>query len=727
MIKLIINGRKIEAEAGSMVLEAALGAGIYIPNLCYHPDLAPIGACRLCIVQIEGMKDIPTACTTQIKEGMLVHTDTPRIQELRKNIMWLILSEHPIDLNKSSQLQKVAEWIGIKQVLAGYTPHTKNIPKILDDPLFTRDIDRCILCGRCVRICQEVRKTGVLGFINRGVNTIIGTNYGLPLKDSACKFCEACVEVCPSGALVDKEKFEERDREKVLLPCTNTCPARIDVARYVQLIAQGRYQDALEVIREKVPFPKVLGYVCDHPCEEECRRSQVNPVRSKTPQASTDVPLAGRTSNGVNDAIAIRALKKFAAEQDSGRWRSKLTIASDTGKKVAIVGSGPAGLTAAWFLKKSGHSVTVFEALPKAGGMMKIGIPEYRLPRDVLNQEIKDIESIGVKIKTNTKIESLDELFDQGFQAVFLAVGATEGIAMEIPGEDDPRVLDGISVLKAIAFKNQVDISAEVAVVGGGNVAIDVARSALRVGAKKVTLLYRRTQEEMPASKEEVEAALKEGVKISFLVAPQRVLPTTTKLKIECIRMQLGEPDSSGRRRPIPIEGSEFMVKVDRLIVAIGQKPRVPKEYASLMNKKGGIEADTETMSCSRNGVFAGGDVVSGPASVIKAIQAGRKAAISIDKYLGGKGQIEQKFVPEEPETPCLGREEGFAYKQRVEIPTLAVKKRLSGFCEVERCLDEKKAVAEAERCLRCQLRLKISQAPLPPKKGLNRMFEVVK
>ena len=690
MIKLIVNAKEIEAEAGNTVLEAALKAGIYIPNLCYHPDLSPIGACRLCIVQIEGLKDIPTACTTQIKEGMIVHTDTPRIQELRKNIMWLILSEHPIDLNKSSQLQKVAEWIGIKQVLAGYTPHTKNIPKILDDPLFTRDIDRCILCGRCVRICQEVRKTGVLGFINRGVNTIIGTNYGLPLKDSACKFCEACVEVCPSGALVDKEEFQEEAREKVLLPCTNTCPARIDVARYVQLIAQGRYQDALEVIREKVPFPKVLGYVCDHPCEEECRRSQVN------------------------EPIAIRALKRFAAEQDSGRWRSKLTIAPDTGKKVAIVGSGPAGLTAAWFLKKLGHSVTVFEALLEPGGMMRIGIPEYRLPRDVLNQEIKDIESIGVKIKTNTKIESLDELFNQGFQAVFLAVGATEGIKMGILGEDDPRVLDGISVLKAIAFKNTVDISGEVAVVGGGNVAIDVARSALRVGAKKVTLLYRRTQEEMPASKEEVEEALKEGVKISFLVAPQRVLPTTTKLKIECIRMQLGESDSSGRRRPIPIEGSEFMVKVDRLIVAIGQKPRVPKEYASLMNKKGGIEADTETMSCSRNGVFAGGDVVSGPASVIEAIQAGRKAAISIDKYLGGRGQIEEKFVPEEPETPCLGREEGFAYKQRVEIPTLAVKKRLSGFCEVERCLDEKKAVAEAERCLRCQLRLKISQAPLP-------------
>lgn len=691
MIKLIINGRKIEAEAGNTVLEAALRAGIYIPNLCYHPDLPPIGACRLCIVEIEGMEDIPTACTTPIKDGMIVHTDTPRIQELRKNIMWLILSEHPLDLDKSSQLKKVAEYIGVKQILAGYTPRTKNIPVISDDPLFIRDIERCILCGRCVRMCQEVRKIGALGFINRGINTIVGTNYGLPLKDAACKFCAACVEVCPSGALVDKEKFEEKDREKVLLPCTNTCPAGIDAARYVRLIAEGRFQDALEVVRERVPFPKVLGYVCDHPCEEVCRRSQVN------------------------EPIAIRALKRFVAELDSGRWRSKITLAPQTGKQVAIVGSGPAGLTAAWFLKKSGHSVTVFETLVEPGGMMRIGIPEYRLPRDVLNQEIKDIENIGVKIKTSTKIESLDELFNQGFAAVFLALGATKGLKMGIAGEDEPRVLDGISVLKAINFKNKVDISGEVAVVGGGNVAIDVARSALRVGAKKVTILYRRTQEEMPASKEEVEGALKEGVKISFLVAPQRLLRATNKLKIECIRMQLGEPDSSGRRRPIPIEGSEFTVKADRLIVAIGQKSAVPKECASLMNKKGGIEADAETMSCSRKGVFAGGDLVSGSASVIEAIQAGRKAAISIDKYLGGKGQIEQEFVPEEQGARCLGREEGFAYKQRVEIATLTVKKRLSGFCEVERCLDEKKAVAEAGRCLRCQLRLKISQAPLPP------------
>ena len=536
-----------------------------------------------------------------------------------------------------------------------------------------------------------VRGVGTIGFVSRGTTAIVGTSYDLPMKDAGCKFCGACVEVCPSGALFDKEEFEEKDREKILLPCKNSCPAGIDIPRYVRLIAERRFQDALEVIREKVPFPNVLGCVCDHPCEEACRRGEVN------------------------EPIAIRALKRFVAEQDSGRWRTKITVAPETGKKVAIVGSGPAGLTAAWFLRKLGHSVTVFEALPKAGGMMRIGIPKYRLPRDLLDREIEDIENIGVKIKTNAKIESLDELFSQGFNAIYLALGATQGIKMGIPGEDNPQVLDGISVLRSINLGEKVDITGDVAVVGGGNVAIDVARCALRVGAEKVTILYRRTQREMPAYSEEVEEALKEGVRFSFLVTPQKVSPEGKKLKVECIRMKLGEPDASGRRRPIPIEGSEFTVEVDRLITAIGQRSEVPERFGLATDRRGHIQVDEETLSCSREGVFAGGDVVSGPASVIKAIQAGRKAAISIDKYLGGKGQIDQKFIPEEEEPNWLGREEGFAYKRRAKTTTLPIDERLHGFAQVELTLDERAAVEEAKRCLRCQLRLNISKAPLPP------------
>jgi len=268
--------------------------------------------------------------------------------------------------------------------------------------------------------------------------------------------------------------------------------------------------------------------------------------------------------------------------------------------------------------------------------------------------------------------------------------------------------------LRDLNLGKKIDITGEVAVTGGGNVAIDVARSALRVGAEKVTIIYRRTKEEMPALPEEVEEALKEGVKVSFLVTPQRVLPERDKLKVECLRMKLGEPDASGRRRPVPIKGSEFTVEADRLIIAIGQKSVIPKEFASLMNKKGRIDADTETMSCSRKGVFAGGDVVSGPASAIEAIQAGRKAAISIDKYLGGKGQIDQRLIPGEEEVSCLGREEGFAYRKRAKTLTLSTDKRLRSFSQVECGFNEETAVEEARRCLRCQLRLKISKAPVP-------------
>ena len=690
MITLNINNIQVKTEAGKTVLEAAIQADIYIPNICYHPDIPPVGACRLCIVEIDGVKGFPTSCTTRAREGMVVHTDTPALRELRKDIIWFLLSEHPKELQKSSQLKKVVEYIGVKEPLPGFVPQPKDLPLLYDEPLFVKDLSRCILCGRCVSMCQEIRGVGAIGFLNRGIDTIIGTNCDDCMKDAGCKFCLACVEVCPTGALADKEEFEEKDREEVLLPCENACPAGINISRYVRLIAEGRLQDSIEVIRETVTFPHVLGCVCHHPCEEECRRAEVN------------------------EPISIRELKRFVAERDSGRWRSKLAPRPDTGKKVAVIGAGPAGLTAAWFLRKTGHSVTVFEALSEPGGMMKAGIPEYRLPTDILRREIKDIEDIGVKIETGTEIKDIDKLFSRGFNAVFLALGAQEGVKMGIAGEDDPRVLDGISVLSSIKFGKKVDIAGEVAVVGGGNVAVDVARSALRIGAKKVTILYRRTQKEMPAYPEEVEEALKEGVKISFLTIPNKVLSENNRLKVECMRMELGEPDASGRRRPVPVDGSEFTIELDRLIAAIGQKTVVPKECGVVLDKKGRIEADEETLVCSVKGVFAGGDVVSGPASVIEAIAAGRKAAISIDKYLGGNGQIDQKFIPEEEEDPYLGRDEEFAYRERAKVNFLPVSKRMHGFSQVEYSFDEKTAREESKRCLRCQLRLKISKPPLP-------------
>jgi len=694
MIKLTIDGKTINAKENQTVLEVAIENGIYIPNLCYHPNLKPLAACRLCIIEIEKMKGFPTACTTIVSEGMIVKTNTGELQKLRKNLIWLILSNYPKEIPVSTDLKKVVDYVGVNEILKNYTPKERNLPIYSDDPLFIRDLDKCILCGRCVRMCQEVRGVGAIGLINRGIETFVGTTKNSNLKDSGCKFCRACVEVCPSGALVDKEEWREENKKEILIPCQHNCPAETDIPRYVRLIAEGRYQDSLAVIRSKFPFPYSLGLVCNHPCEEACSRTDVN------------------------EPISVRELKRFVAERDDGSWKKKLKIAKSTGKKVAIVGAGPSGLTAAWFLKLKGHDVTVFEMLPKPGGMLKAGIPDYRLPPNALESEIKEITNIGVKIKCNTKIDSTDKLFKEGFDAVYLAMGAPKGMPMGIQGEDDPRVLDGIETLRKINFEEDVNLKGDVGVVGGGNVAIDIARCALRIGAKKVKIIYRRTREEMPAYAHEIEDALDEGAEILFLTNPTKILKDKDKLKIECIKMQLGQPDSSGRRRPVPIDGSEFILELDRLILGIGQSCDA-EGFDVELNKKGQVVVKEKLQETSKKAVFAGGDLVSGPATVIEAVQGGRLAAISIDKYLGGDGNIEQILYHEDETDPYIGRQDGFADRKRAKIKKINIKNRFPGFKQVELCLSEKDAIKEAERCLKCQLRLCIEKPPLPPKKKI--------
>ena len=368
---------------------------------------------------------------------------------------------------------------------------------------------------------------------------------------------------------------------------------------------------------------------------------------------------------------------------------------------VAIVGSGPAGLTAAYYLTSLGHSATVFEALPEPGGMMRFGIPDYRLPKDILNAEIKEIEDIGVEIKTNTRVDSIDNLLKDGYDAIFIALGAHQGISIGVEGDDNPKVIEGVDFWRDASLGKKVEVGDKVAVIGGGNAAIDSARTALRLGAKEVSILYRRTRAEMPASPEEVGEALHEGIKIDFLVAPSRINSKNGKVELESIRMELGEMDSSGRRRPEPIKGSEFTDTYDTIIAAIGQRPEVSQQFNLDIGRGNVVKVDPDTLATSREGIFAGGDAVTGPASVIEAIADGRKAAVSIDKYLGGSGEIDEVLAPpEEAVTPLEETEE----KRRPHMPTLPVKRRVDDFSQVELGYSEEMAVEEAMRCLRCDL-----------------------
>lgn len=464
----------------------------------------------------------------------------------------------------------------------------------------------------------------------------------------------------------------------VKAPCSHTCPAGVDVPRYIRFISQGQFDQALAVIREKIPFPSVCGHVCPHPCEAKCRRGLLD------------------------DSIAIRVLKRFAAERGNGLWKMRAKIAPATGKQVAIIGSGPAGLTAAYYLAKRGHTVTAFEALPEPGGMMRYGIPEYRLPREVLAEEIEEIRSVGVDIRTNAKINSLGGLFAGGYNAIFLAIGAHQGAKLRIEGEDSPEVMEGISFLREINIGNKVRVGSRVAIIGGGNVAIDASRNALRLGAKEVTIIYRRTRTEMPASEEEINEAIHEGVKIEFLAAPIRIESKDSVVELICIRMKLGAVDTSGRRRPVPIEGSEFSSSFNTVIAAIGQMPETPDQFGLPLGRGNTFQVDTYTLATGREGVFAGGDAVTGPATVIEAIAAGRQAAISIDKYLGGKGVLDEKLAPPEELESLPEIDEG--EKHRLPIPTLPLGERLGSFAEVELSLSEELAIEEATRCLRCDL-----------------------
>ncbi len=473
-------------------------------------------------------------------------------------------------------------------------------------------------------------------------------------------------------------KREPSFDHSLMPPCQAACPLHMDIRGYIDLIAQGKVMEALKVIRDDNPFPSICAHVCTRPCEDNCRRGQL------------DKPLA------------IRALKRFAVEFGGDRMvRAEAEMTQS--KKVAIVGAGPAGLSCAYYLRKLGYPTTVFEAHSELGGMLRVGIPRYRLPREVLDAEVERLIHMGVDIRTNTQVASLDLLFGMDYRAVFLTIGAHQGLNLGIEGEDSPGVIDGATFLREVNLGLKPALGEDVAVVGGGNAAIDAARTALRLGTQRVSVLYRRSRDEMPADDVEVNQALEEGMELLFLTAPTSIRRVNGSLEVTCVKMELGEPDSSGRRRPVPVEESEFGMKVDALIAAIGQAPQIPKDFSLRIGRGSTIQVDPLTLSTNRLGVFAGGDAVTGPATVVQALATGRLAANRIDEYLHHR----YPFSINEEREPLTGHllsrtSEAIKRTERADPPVMPPEARTKDFAPLERVYDWETAVDEARRCLRC-------------------------
>ncbi len=509
------------------------------------------------------------------------------------------------------------------------------------------------------------------------------------------KLLRSCSTLAADGMVINTESPRVVQARKIALellmsdhdgdcrgPCTLNCPAGTDCQLYVKKIAEGKFSEAVKVIKDKLPLPASIGRVCPHPCESACRRKMVE------------------------EPISIAYLKAFASDADlASAAPYKPTVAAETGKKVAIIGGGPGGLTAAYFLRLNGHTVTVYESMPKAGGMLRYGIPEYRLPKAVLDKEIAAIAELGVEIKTNTRI-GRDSSFDDikaANDAVIVAIGAWKSSPIGCAGEELQGVWSGIDLLREIALGNRPNLGEKVAVVGGGNTAMDACRSAVRLGAKEVSIIYRRTLDEMPAEKLEIEEAMEEGVTFRFLRNPAEIIGEDGKVKAVKLQvLELGEPDASGRRSPVAKEGEFDILPVDTVIAAIGQKVSPVGFEALELNRKGIIAADEKSFRTSVPGVFAVGDATNKGADIaIAAIGEGNKAAAVVDAYLNGiEATYRKPYYSEREVTPEMlsDREK----KARAKMPCKAPKERIKDFNEMNYGFTAEQAVAEAKRCLEC-------------------------
>jgi NADH-quinone oxidoreductase subunit F len=591
---------------------------------------------------------------------------------------------------------------------------------VMDDSTCMVEIARYFLsftqaesCGKCVPCRLGTKQMlEILTRITQGkgreedINTLL--NIASTVKE--CSLC-GLGQTCPNPVLTTlkyfRDEYEIHIKEKkcpaavcdalMISPCQHTCPVGINVPKYVAHIAAGEYLEAVETIRERNPFPAICGRICHHPCETRCRRGELD------------------------EPVAIRSLKRFAADwyfDHINELPPPQPFPKTSNQKIAVVGAGPTGLSCAYYLAKMGYPVTVFEALPVGGGMLSVAIPQFRLPKEVIQNEIDYIARRGVEIRYNTPINvnfTVEDLKKEGFAAVFIAAGAQRSQRIGIPGEleEIESFYYGLRFLRDVRTGKQVSVGRRVAVIGGGNVALDAARTALRLGAEEVNIYYRRSRSEMPVTEVEYDEAVAEGIKFNFLVSPTRVMNDNWRVTgLQCTRMQLGEPDNKGRRRPMAISGSEFFVEADTVIAAVGQAPDLsflPRESALERTRWETLVVDSNKLSTNVPGVFAGGDFVSGPGMVIEAIAAGRRASIAIDKYLKNDASRVEMYdlkqrgngngKGEMPET-----DESWEALRRLEMPKLPPEERKTTFDEIERGFSEEVARREAKRCLRCDL-----------------------
>jgi NADPH-dependent glutamate synthase beta chain and related oxidoreductases len=692
-MKINIDGKEIEAKEGQSVLDAALEAGIFIPHLCSHPDLEAKGGCRLCSIEIEGTKGPVPACKTMAEPGMQVSVHGEKAEKVRKTAMELILATHPADCTGcpkygKCELQSMYQYMGVGA--ERWRKKSRSVANDDSNPLISHLFTRCIRCGRCIRACQDLRGVKVLDYIRTDAGIRAGIPEGKSLREAGCRFCGACIEVCPTGSIMDQVKIMKEDRSYAenIVPCRSACPARIDIPRYVRYIRQGEFDKAAAVTREKVPFPETLGSICNHACEAECKR------------------------NELGAPISVCKLKRAAAVNDSGAWKANIRQDAPTGKKAAIIGAGPGGLTAAYYLAKKGHQVTVFEKNEKAGGQCRYGIPAYRLPDEILDREIGTILETGVELKTSVKAGTPEELLKQGFDTVLVAVGTHQGVRLPLEGNDLAGVCVNTEFLKRARQGKPLPVVESVMVLGGGNVAYDCARTALRLGAKAVHIACLENEWQMTSTPEEIEEGAQEGIQLH---AAHSFLRITGEEKVTGVELQKVERFYFDENRKAVIdlvEGSNRVIPADQVIFAVGQKPEGTEDFGLELTHGPYIRTDQD-LKTSMEGVYAAGDVVTGTKSVIAAIAAGRKAAEQMDLYLGGDGDISEILL--EPEIPdaYIGQAEGFAGLRRVEPKTAEPQERVKGFDLVEQPLTCEEAQCEAGRCLQCDLRLRLTKPKL--------------